>query len=123
MGFTLQGFGPFLHWLTLVILCVLPVLTAFVIYKLGSLPGAIAKSRGHPQADAINICGWMGVITIVLWPIAMVWAHLRPASTVGASGTSEADAKLLLDALRSASERLAAIESKVSTQHRATGAS
>jgi len=57
MGFTLQGLGPFLHWMTLGALCVFPVLAAVVIYKLGSLPGSIARSRGHPQADAINICG------------------------------------------------------------------
>ena len=59
MGFTLQGIGPFLHWMTLGVLCVMPVLAGYVIYKLGSLPGSIARSRGHPQADAINICGWM----------------------------------------------------------------
>jgi len=58
---------------------------ASAIYKLGGLPGSIAKSRGHPQADAINICGWMGIITIVLWPIAMVWAHLVPGRLGGRS--------------------------------------
>ena len=78
MGFTLQGVGPFLHWMTLGALCVFPVLAALVIYKLGSLPGSVARSRGHPRAGAINIDGWMGIITIVLWPIAMVWAHLVP---------------------------------------------
>ncbi len=82
MRFTLQGFGPFLHWLTLGVLAVAPVLAAVVIYKLGSLPGSIARSRDHPQAEAINICGWMGIITIVLWPIAMVWAHLVPGQPI-----------------------------------------
>ena len=85
MGFALQGLGPFLHWVTLGVLCVMPVLAGYVIYRLGSLPGSIARSRGHPQADAINICGWMGIITIVLWPIAMVWAHLVPGRLGGRS--------------------------------------
>ena len=89
MGFTLQGFGPFLHWLTLGIVCVMPVLAAFVIYKLGGLPGAIARSRRHPQAEAISICGWMGIITLVLWPIAMVWAYLSPAKPAGGIGQHE----------------------------------
>jgi len=31
MGFTLQGVGPFLHWMTLGALCVLPVLAELVI--------------------------------------------------------------------------------------------
>jgi uncharacterized protein DUF3302 len=113
MAFTLQGFGPFLHWLTLVVLCVMPVLAAIVLYKLGGLPGAIAKARGHPQASAINICGWMGIITIVLWPIAMVWAHLSPAKAAGADDLSETDITSLVDKLRQVSLRIAAIESKL----------
>jgi len=114
MGFTLQGLGPFLHWMTLGALAVAPVLVAFVIYKLGSLPGSIARSRGHPQADAINICGWMGIITIVLWPLAMVWAHLVPGKPMGgpAPGTSEDQASLMAK-LQQASQRIAAIESKL----------
>ena len=52
MAFTLQGFGPFLHWLTLVILCVLPVVLGIVLYKVGGLPGSIAAARGHPHLPA-----------------------------------------------------------------------
>ena len=114
MGFTLQAVGPFLHWMTLGALCVMPVLATFVIYKLGSLPGSIARSRGHPQADAINICGWMGIVTIVLWPIAMVWAYLVPGKPMAgpAPGTIEDQASLMA-ILQQASQRLADIESKL----------
>ena len=107
MAFTLQGFGPFLHWMTLVILCVLPVILGIVLYKLGGLPGSIAAARGHPQAAAINICGWMGLITLVLWPIAMVWAHLKHSSSEGVSSQS------LVGELQQASQRLAAIEASL----------
>ena len=62
-------------------LVVMGVLIAFVIFlvvKLGPIPGNIAKSRGHPQADAINVLGWIGVVTLGLaWPIAIVWAYTR----------------------------------------------
>ncbi len=62
-------------------LVVMGVLVAFVILlvvKLGPIPGNIAKSRGHPQADAINVLGWIGVVTLGLaWPIALVWAYTR----------------------------------------------
>ena len=62
-------------------LVVMGVLIAFVILmvvKLGPIPGNIAKSRGHPQADAINVLGWIGVVTLGLaWPIALVWAYTR----------------------------------------------
>jgi hypothetical protein len=114
MGFTLQGIGPFLHWMTLGILVLFPILAAYVIYKLGGLPGSIARSRGHPQADAINVCGWMGVITIVLWPIALVWAHLvpgRPIAGGAPNGQREQDA--LMAKLSQASTRLADIERKL----------
>lgn len=108
MSFTLQAAGPFLHWLTLVILCVMPVVIGLIAYKLGSLPGDIARARNHPQADAISICGWMGIVTLVLWPVAMVWTHLNPARS--AVGVSEENEQPIIDKLRQASQRLAAIE-------------
>jgi hypothetical protein len=113
MQFTLQGFGPFLHWLTLGILFVMPVVIGLVIYKLGSLPGDIARARNHPQAVAISICGWMGIITLVLWPIAMVWAHLDwPTAAAEGSGSATA-APSLIGKLQQASQRLAAIEASL----------
>ena len=114
MGFTLQGAGPFLHWLTLGILFVMPVLIGFVFYKLGSLPGDIARAHNHPQAKAISICGWMGLITLIMWPIAMVWAYLNPAAGPRAgSSLSGADAQTLVGKLREASQRLATIEASL----------
>jgi hypothetical protein len=111
MGFTLQGAGPFLHWMTLGVLAVAPVLIGFIIYKLGSLPGDIARSREHPQADAINICGWMGIITIALWPIALVWAHLVPSAPItGPTPARHQDNTALLAKLRQAAARLTEIE-------------
>ena len=69
-------------------LVVMGILVGFVIWLvvlLGPMPGNIAKTRGHPQADAINVIGWIGVITLGLaWPIALVWAYTRtPAQTTG----------------------------------------
>ena len=62
-------------------LIVIGVLIGFVIWlvvKLGPLPGNIAKNRGHPQADAIKVLGWIGIITLGLaWPIALIWAYSR----------------------------------------------
>ena len=113
MGFTLQGAGPFLHWLTLGILFVMPVLIGLIVYKLGGLPGDIARARNHPQAEAINICGWMGIITLVLWPIAMVWAHLNPAGSAAEGSLSGESAQALIGKLRKASQRLATIEASL----------
>ena len=52
-------------------------IAAWVI--LGMLPGRIALSRNHPQAEAINICGWFGAITMgILSPAAYIWAYTKP---------------------------------------------
>jgi hypothetical protein len=127
MGFTMQGAGPILHWFTLVILCVFPVIGAIVLYKLGGLPGSIAAARGHPQAAAINVCGWMGIITLVLWPIALVWAYLSPGNpaSTGAAGTGTVahdDMNALLADLRRASQRVAALEGRLSARRVQGGA-
>jgi cytochrome b561 len=113
MDFKLQMFGPFLHWLTLIVLCIMPVVLAYVIYGLGGLPGAIARSRNHPQADAITICGWMGIITVVLWPLALVWAYLNPDKRLtGGAETNSRDAALVAR-LHEVRQRLIALEGRL----------
>lgn len=64
---------------SLIVMGVLIALVIVFVVKLGPLPGNIAKKRGHPQADAIQVVGWIGIITLGLaWPIALVWAYTRP---------------------------------------------
>ncbi|WP_434642025.1 DUF3302 domain-containing protein [Klebsiella sp. I138] len=117
MDFKLQSFGPFLHWLTLVVLCIIPMLAVYLVYRLGKLPGDIARAHHHPQSSAITVCGWMGIITLVLWPLAMVWACLVPDQPFRgrASGSTENDA--LIKRLHEARQRLARLERHVSQQH------
>ncbi len=63
-------------------LIVLFVLLASVVgiwVVLGMLPGRIARQRNHPQAQAIAVCGWWGVITLgILMPVAFIWAYTNP---------------------------------------------
>ena len=62
----------------LVVFGILITLVIFLVVKLGPIPGKIARRRGHPQADAINVLGWIGVITLGLaWPLAVIWAYTR----------------------------------------------
>ena len=62
----------------LVVMGVLLTVVIVLVVKLGPLPGKIATRRGHPQADAINVLGWIGVITFGLaWPFALIWAYTR----------------------------------------------
>ena len=63
----------------LIILLVLLASGIAVWVLLGIMPGRIAKSRNHPQAEAINVCGWFGAITMgLLSPLAYIWAYTKP---------------------------------------------
>jgi hypothetical protein len=80
------------------------------IVALGSLPGNIARRRGHPQVDAIAVAGWLGIASLgVLWPIAFIWAFLRPDDGAGEVPPETDEAQQLAD-LQS---RMTAVESTV----------
>jgi len=69
-----------LELLALVVLGVLVAAAIALVVVLGRMPGKIARSREHPQADAVGVLGWIGVVTLGLaWPVALVWAYTRPS--------------------------------------------
>src|SRR6266852_7295161 len=78
-----------------VVFAVLLVVAVIVVVGLGSLPGRIAQSRGHPQAAAIDVASWLGMATLgLLWPIAFIWAFLKPLSPAPPSPSQEPDGSL-----------------------------
>ena len=63
----------------LFVLAVLAAAGITLIGVLGALPGHIARSRHHPQADAISVGGWLGLLFAgLLWPFMMIWAYTVP---------------------------------------------
>ena len=69
----------------LVVIAVLLAAVVIAVVGLGSLPGAIARKRGHPQAAAVNAASWLGVATLgLLWPLAFIWAFYQPSATASA---------------------------------------
>lgn len=94
-------------WLCLAILIGLAVAAAYFIYWLGKLPGETASARGHPQAQAITVSGWLGLLILPLWPIALVWAYLVPA---GRELTPPPDLGRLQTSLEGTATRIAQIE-------------
>ncbi len=72
MEFSFASMGPTLEWVALGIIFVGLLAVLGGAYTLGSLPGKIARARNHPQADAINICGWLGLPSGIFWLPALV---------------------------------------------------
>jgi Protein of unknown function (DUF3302) len=61
-------------WIVLLILAASALAMFFIA---GYLPGHIAKSRGHPWAQAVTIAGWVTLIFgFVLWPLVLIWAYV-----------------------------------------------
>ena len=100
--------GPMtgLDYFTFVVLTVLIVTALAAAFVLGSLPGKVAANRGHPQADAIRVAGWLGLLTLgLLWPFALIWAFTRPAPSDATAGELREEIDLLL-------ERIARLEAR-----------
>jgi len=77
LGFKLDG------WDYLTFAVVIALVGAFLVvavFVLG-LPGRIAIARKHPDAEAINIMGWLGFMAVVPWMQAFMWAF-KPTQVV-----------------------------------------
>ena len=106
---------------------VLAVVVAVVwaLYILGSLPGRIARDRGHSHAAAISVCGWLGLLTLVLWPVALMWAYGTPKEKghqhrrtfsdddIKALALCREEVDALVEDLREASQQVAAIKKRI----------
>jgi hypothetical protein len=51
-----------------------------ILFILG-LPGRIAIARKHPEAEAVNLMGWLGFLAVVPWIKALIWAF-KPTDVV-----------------------------------------
>ena len=60
----------------IVLTCLVATAIAVVVW-LAMLPGKIAAQRQHPQADAVRIAGWLGILTGVVWILALIWAYTK----------------------------------------------
>lgn len=63
-----------------VIVALIGAFLAAAVFVLG-LPGRIAIARKHPDAEAINIMGWLGFMAVVPWMQAFMWAF-KPTQVV-----------------------------------------
>ncbi|MFD2675561.1 DUF3302 domain-containing protein [Camelimonas lactis] len=71
-----------------IVLIVLAASTIAVFCIAGWLPGHIASERGHPNAQAVRVAGWVTLFFgFALWPLALIWAYVDvPAARAGEAG-------------------------------------
>ena len=63
---------------TIVLILVIATVVG-VLVVLAMMPGKIAAQRNHPQAEAVKVAGWLGMLTGIIWILAMIWAYMKPA--------------------------------------------
>jgi len=62
-----------------IVLLLLTLLLIWIFVELAKLPGQKAAERNHPQAEATNVLGWLGLLMGgVGWVVALVWAYTKP---------------------------------------------
>ena len=64
----------------LVIFALVGAFLAIAVFVLG-LPERIAIARKHPDADGVNMMGWLGFMAIVPWMQAFIWAF-KPTTVI-----------------------------------------
>jgi len=77
MGFQV-GFWDYVTFAALVIIGA--AIGGAVLLLLG-LPGKIAIARKHPEADAVNLMGWVGFLGVVPWIQALIWS-IKPTNVI-----------------------------------------
>jgi len=80
---SLLGFDiDFWDYVTFVTIMLLVVAGVTAYCWLAGLPGRIAIARKHPEAEAVKLLGWAGLLpTIYPWVQAFIWAF-KPTDIV-----------------------------------------
>lgn len=109
-------------YFTFFIMGVILLLVVFLLFFFGDLPGKIARERNHPQADAINVCSWIGLAAGGLgWVVALVWAYMKPVGVTVAPDLKDVDLSTLdPETARAEIVRLKALLEKLEAQLKET---
>ncbi len=95
-------------WIVLIVL-IAAVVAGWIV--LAMLPGKIAKQRDHPQAEAVNVAGWIGALAMgVFWPLALIWAFYKPGTRRAGNRQSDQDMAALEQRITELEAALAATD-------------
>jgi len=82
---------------------------------IAGLPGRIALARHHPEAEAVKIMGWAGLLpTILPWIQAFIWAF-KPTDIIDIRRFPRAEAKALEEEAARLEDRPAAAHHEKTT--------
>lgn len=79
----------------------------FVVFMLG-LPGKIALARNHPDAEAVNLMGWVGFVAVIPWINALIWAF-KPTDKIDIRRFPKAEAEATAEMIAKMKEENASI--------------
>ena len=87
-------------WDYLTFLCVFVLGVGFVValVVILGLPGKIAYARKHPEAEAVNLMGWLGFLAVVPWIQAFIWAF-KPTNVIDIRRTPAEEQKAIDEAM------------------------
>jgi hypothetical protein len=107
-GDTLDAVANGIAWFVLI---VVPGLVIALFWIVHVMPEKIAYKRHHPQAQAIHtLCLLSLVFGGLLWPLAWLWAYMKPTQYRLAYGTDKAPSYHLALADEATAGRLTAAE-------------
>ena len=93
----------------IVFLIMISVIVGIIVF-MGLWPGRIAKTRQHPQAEAITIGSWVCLLFGgIMWPLILIWAYTKP-STASKQANNPADTTILAQKVALLQTRLDALE-------------
>jgi hypothetical protein len=97
--------------LTFLTLFILAVAALGLIAFIGGLPGRIAIARKHPEAEAVQLLGWFGLLPVVPWLQALVWA-IKPTNVVDIRRFPAEERQAINEEIARLTGKLAALEAK-----------
>jgi hypothetical protein len=65
-----------------------------IVLWIAGLPGQIAISRKHPEAEAVKIMGYAGFLAVVPWINAFIWAF-KPTEVIDIRRFPDEEAKAI----------------------------